>query len=368
MLFRSNSFTVTVKSGKHNGFVVSNPESVAVENAIGIYTEEQLQEIIDEPTRSYILANNIDLSSSFRAIGVVTKYFSGTFNGNGKIINFGDHSIEIIQENPLGTTSYIGLFSNIEGGEVKNLILKGKIQADISTGIAENNSVNIGAVAGENNNGIIKNVASSVELSITTKGKIYTKLGGIAGYNRSTSAAKGIINCYSTGNVSITSTEQLAIVSAGGLVGENPGNISYSFSSNNVTNVATEQVYTIQQNAGGISGSAVSSAKIENCAVVDSVISTNSTSASMGRITSGTYGTYTDNYVSSAVKMYDADGLKNPPPSNANNNNGAVFTDTTQAGWNGSGTPNWTINFPGTANEASPWVWGDNQPALWFED
>ena len=158
------------------------------------------------PDRYYELQNDIDLSDylanssiGWQPIGYDgLNYFSGKFNGNG-------HNVSGLWINRL--VSYVGLFGNSNGGEIKNI----GVSIDNGKGGVRGSNY-VGGLAGYN--------AGTVSNSYATGSVTGTNcIGGLAGYNgnSATAAVNIIINSYATGSVtgSVTGSER----GVGGLAG-----------------------------------------------------------------------------------------------------------------------------------------------------
>ena len=186
-----------------------------------IIDEYGLQGIGTHLDKSFVLNNDIDASktinwnagSGFTPIGNEVYRFSGSFNGQGKIIKH-----LFINS----TNKFIGLFGgNI--GEIKNVGLDN---------INVSGTSFIGGLVGYNQ-GSITNSFSRGKVSISNNSQMYTFIGGLVGSNDGS-----IDNSYSNSTVS-----GLQIV--GGLTGDNSGSISNSYSSGRVSG---------SSDVGGLSG------------------------------------------------------------------------------------------------------------------
>jgi hypothetical protein len=178
---------------------------------------------------NYTLANNIDLTSTFKnaadiwgtntltntglgfvPIGNGSQAFSGNFAGNGYTING-------LYEN-LGISSYGGLFGSANGGTVNNLAL---------TNVTISGKDSIGALIGS---------ASNVTLSnITTSGSVTGRafVGGVVGYFNGGSATQIVSSETVLGEV-VGGSEPTYI---GGLLGNADTALSYSYFSGSVSRV-----------------------------------------------------------------------------------------------------------------------------------
>ena len=139
--------------------------------------------------KTFILTSDIDLTtlSSVNSVGSMSYPFSGTFDGNGKVV------IVNISE-----TDYSGLFGYVgSDGSVRSLTVKGSVGGNRY----------VGGIAGYNA-GTISDCENKAEIV----GNTYA--GGIVGSN-----SGAVENCYN--GSSVTGTEYV-----GGIVGDNTGVIS----------------------------------------------------------------------------------------------------------------------------------------------
>jgi hypothetical protein len=188
-----------------------------------------------------------------------------------------------------------------------------------------------------------------------------TYSGGIAGSN------PGLIeNCYSTGNISATSSRPndfgspALITYAGGITGNNTGTINKCWTSGAIS--ATVPTATdMGAAAGGIVGAGTAS----NCVALTTSVtaSTNGYTAYAGRV-SGTNSTGT-NYVNSTMVVQTI-VAGTTATGTLNGLTFAAGSAGTQSWWT---TPGWTINAAGTGSDSSPWEWNTatSRPKLWFE-
>ena len=205
-------------------------------------------------TAYYVQTTDIDLAeagyTNWTPIGINTPasaQFTGTYNGNGKIIS----NLSINSD----TIKYAGLFGYVgSGGTLENITLE---NVSINSSI---DSARVGGLTGQNCGGTIKN--SCVSGSITATG-VSARTGGLIGdsflggtvENSSSSCAvtggEGVINTigglvgrqqggsirnsYSTGNVTGT-------YYVGGLVGYllGSGTIEHGYSTGNVTGTPSD--------------------------------------------------------------------------------------------------------------------------------
>lgn len=233
-------------------------------NPYTIYTEQQLSHITFHPDKCFILQNDIQLSNNWTPIASADsqdKMFSGILDGNGhKISNLSIKS----------SNNFVGLFSYINGGTVKNLYVE-------ANNIEGKNDV--GIIAGENNGNILNCFVSGNVTSTRNN------VGGIVGTNNGT-----IKNCASAAFTIQSGTY------AGGIVGVNTGNIfncaSYSYS------------ILSDMNSGGISAANIGGT-IENCLSasmnIASLITVNSGKISANRLDGKTINNYSYDKINAIV-------------------------------------------------------------------
>mgnify|MGYP004566367503 CR=1 FL=1 len=184
-------------------------------------------------------AGTYTTATSWIAIGNSSKYFKGTFDGQGK-------TIKNLYIN--ATIANQGLFGYSNGGNFKNITLEG-------TNITSTNQC-VGAVLGDGIVTTISNCKNEGTLS-TTKYNI----GGIVGRLNNSST---IINCENRGTV--TGTGYTSTTYYFGCVGGIVGNTTYIGATNieNCKNYST--VYGKYRYIGGICGKATSNnGRINNC-------------------------------------------------------------------------------------------------------
>jgi filamentous hemagglutinin family protein len=214
-------------ASSHGWFMVDGMTRpfLSFEYSTTITNAHQLQLVAMNPSASYTLANNIDLSSDltgvvnkgqtyypglwsaagFAPIGDQNTFFQGTFDGAGHTI------ANLFINRP--TASFVGLFGAAYG-TVENIgLLGGSV-----TG-----AYDVGALVGYNLGTISQAYATG---TVTGAGLQSGAVGGLAGLNEGT-----IIDAYATGAVSAHSA-------AGGLVGENDrGSITRAYATGATTSI-----------------------------------------------------------------------------------------------------------------------------------
>ncbi|MCL1873768.1 MAG: dockerin type I domain-containing protein [Clostridiales bacterium] len=269
-LYSANKSDFVVIFANNAGGYGSNGEFLAPIDdpdlgAIKIYTAQDLDNVRNDLSGSYVLMNDLDLADfkggQWAPIGsnTSTDRFTGTFDGQGYLIK----NLTITG----GANQYVGLFGYAGNATIKNVGLEGS-NINISTtyggGICGyiisdtviNNCYNAGPVSSGRyaggicsyaNSGTISNCYSTGEV-LASSPSSYSWAGGICGFS-----SGSIVNCYNTGD--ITSYSSYAPISnaiiysyAGGICAEidgedtvisdchNTGNIyAYAFSSNEIS-------------------------------------------------------------------------------------------------------------------------------------
>jgi len=226
-----------VKAGSDCGWL----DKVVYAQIFILHTCEDLQNMKNNLSASYYLANDIDCSDTvnwnsgagFEPVGT----FTGTFDGQG-------HKITDLYINR-PSTDYAGLFGcTSSGSEIRNIGLenvvvtgneyvgglagqnRGTITNSSSTGSVTGNEARVGGLAGRNYGGTIENCYSTAGVNG------WQIVGGLVGSNRMPygGTMARILNSYSTG--SITGTWRV-----GGLAGQNywDGEIINSYSHSSVS-------------------------------------------------------------------------------------------------------------------------------------
>ena len=249
-------------------FLLSTDKPANAEGEIEIYTLEDLDDVRNDLTASYILMNDLDFSDDgdyeniankttwttgegWVPIGTYTTPFSGIFDGQEYTIS------NLLIDKP--TDIYdVGLFG-ANSGTIQNL---GVLDADVT---------------GHNN-------------PSPTPGEF---TGALVGYNLGT-----ISNCNSSGRVETDASH------AGGLVGYNrEGTISDSYSSATVYGTGSGSAVSI----GGLLGRNDYDALVENCYATGDVIGSGDSYTGGGLIGHNEGGTITGSYATGDVTGFDYD-------------------------------------------------------------
>ncbi len=159
---------------------------------IGIYNENDLNDIKNNLSGDYVLMNDITLTAPFEPVGNSSMPFNGTFEGRNRTI-----SNLVINK---GNTSNVGLFGNISSATIKNLTLKnveikGKNNVGGLIGLAYNTNVtnvsingniegtesNVGGIIGQFIPKDKKNIISNNNIDVVIKSMLSTS-GGLIGW------------------------------------------------------------------------------------------------------------------------------------------------------------------------------------------
>jgi hypothetical protein len=240
-------------------------------DAIFIYTAQDLYDVRDNLSGSYVLANDIDLADfnggEWVPIGDNStnsdiSRFTGVFDGQGHVVqNLGITGDEF---------GYVGLFGYTNNAEIKNVGLEGTY--------INVTDANAGGIAGRSYNSNISNCYNTGDISASASA------GGIAG----NSSSSDISNCYNTGDIS-------ASASAGGITGD-----SFYSSISNCYN--TGNIFA-SDHAGGIAGSAFGN--ISNCYNTGDISASASAPDYADALAGGIVGVNLSNSISNCYNMGD---------------------------------------------------------------
>ena len=235
---------------------------IPVTAATPISTAQELDNVRNNLSGDYILIADIDLSgyANWTPIGTVSTQFTGTFDGDGHVIE----NLTIYQPSSdvqglfgyVGNVSGVGTVQNlgIVGGSVEGKryvggvagLNNGTIANCYNTGTVTGNVTgtysHVGGVAGLNNGGTITNCYNTGSVTGNVTGNVtdtYSRVGGVAGYNNNNGT---IENCYNTGAVTgnVTGNVTGTYSHVGGVAGENNGGtITNCYNTGAVTGTGT---------------------------------------------------------------------------------------------------------------------------------
>lgn len=284
---------------------------------IEISNRAGLEAIASNLSGKYYLSADIDLSGAdWTPIGESTP-FSGVFDGQGHVIS----SLMITGEAVVGTTLSGGLFANILGGVICNVMLD---EIGIDLYITSDTTAYVGGICGNAAFGEIYNCISTGVIGVTSSS---TYLGGICGY------AVGCVLEKSYSNTSFFSTATTGTSSVAGICGGSySGEISICYSLGTVTShsfghtfmggicgIASATGITFSFNAGeldilssygafvgGIAG--INGDSTEECYNVGSIIVRNSFESYAGGLCGICSGKANNSYSSCSVTASSSDG------------------------------------------------------------
>ena len=225
-------------------------EAGAVITGTRIYTLNDLANVRNNLSGTYVLMNNIDCEGmALPTIGAdATKPFSGIFDGQGYTIsNFAASS-----------GAYIGLFG-YSTGTIMNLNVKDFSLAVDNASSAE--QVTIGGIVGYNAGKIQRCTSMGGTVTFKVSGA-HCRSGLITGYNAGT-----VENCCATGNVlcsSYASATNQYYMYVGGIAGVNNASILNCWVNASIQSVNTMSGYNYRW-AGAIAGLNNEGASVQNC-------------------------------------------------------------------------------------------------------
>jgi len=355
-----NNFSVTVICDGYNGSVTSSPLTLTVaEEPDGsntkpfrIYDETDLRLVgradSERPTwtlnNNYRLMRNITLmQGNWTPIGTNSIGFTGIFDGGNNTIS------DLTINSP--TSDYLGLFSYIDGGTVKNLGL-------INVSITSSNSKYVGGLVGHmvgHNSGTIQNCYATGSAT-----------GDCASGLIASCASGTVQNCYATGSVTGYTT-------ASGLIGSvNSSTIQNCYATGSVSLIIGVRYSSAGLTAGGLTNS-LSYGTIQNCVTLSTTITRMDNSyldlLDIGRVAGhNNSGTLSNNYAYNAMQAIG--GFTFAGANVHDDLGGEDFPGWTGVGW----TTFHSSKAAATAAveldpEAWPWWWdGSGNPKLWFEE
>lgn len=184
----------------------------------GIYTADDLDAVRNDLSGKYILMDNIDLSDwgDWKPLGAASfnsftsGQFTGVFDGNGYSILNMTITDDTTTRNYKGNYWYAGLFSVIDGAEIKNITkITGTIYCESSP------CLYAGGIVGWLQSGTIHDCTSYVDITykngepgdgvVSTASGIGFAGGGIAGHIHKSSSSETnvlIYNCANFGDIS----------------------------------------------------------------------------------------------------------------------------------------------------------------------
>jgi hypothetical protein len=288
-------------------------------NAIKIYTAQQLSDIRNDLSGSYVLMNDIDLSgfnggewipigssspddyTGRRDVQVQVNGFAGTFDGQGHVIRnlritgsaytyaglFGfafdatikntgmvDTKIDVRSDESVRAGGIVGCYSSESKLTVENCYNTGSVSASSSFSSPYDYAAVAGGILGSSQSRLtVENCYNTGAVS-SYSSLSSTAAGGIVGYSDSLLTVK---NSYNAGAVSSSSSSTPHYVAAGGIVGR-----SYELkieSCYNTGDVSSYSPLTASDSAGGIVGYSSSSSGPPSTLVIKDSYNTGDISA-----------------------------------------------------------------------------------------
>ena len=251
-----------------------------------ICTQEQLEKINDDITKHYKLGSSIDLSGG--SWSPIASGFSGSLDGDGySISNFSISGSAASRAFFKGTAS---------GSMIRNL---GLWNAELTFSSSGTSNI-YGAILVGRHSGLISNCYSTGSVSVTTSNAASTPYGGgLVGDNDN-----GTINSsYSTASVSSTG---VSLSIAGGLVGNNgDGTISNSYAVGSVMTSCTRMTGSASNETGGLAGANGNGGTVNNSYATGSLSALSSTSGVVIYRTSGLIGSVSSGATSFSNNYWD---------------------------------------------------------------
>ncbi len=186
-----------------------------------IYTAEDLNNIRNNLSGSYILMNDIDLSvyENWEPIGTELSSFKGEIDGNNKSIK-GLYISNVVESTNRASA---GLLAFVSGATIKNLNV---IDADIEIQKQTDHFYSVGVVSGNSKYSVFENCKVSGNVIAEVNGTC--SVGGITGEITTDSA---INNCENTADIKANGKSELYV---GGIVGSASSHITLCHNAGNI--------------------------------------------------------------------------------------------------------------------------------------
>ena len=241
------------------------PVSVFADGDITVSTADELRRLSEAVAggesyegRTVVLAADIDLggkSAPWSPIGSSSATFKGIFDG-------GYHVVSGLY---IDSGSSIGLFGDVNGGEIRNLVVRGEVSG----------SSNAAGIVGKLTAGKVTNCGNEADVSGGTN------VGGVVG---SVNGACTVSGCYNSGAVSGTTGY------IGGVTGQHwrAGVVEDCYNAGTVSGPATV--------GGVVGGHKAASPEVKSCYNAGTVVDTAGNSNNIDAIVGASRGTNTDCY------------------------------------------------------------------------
>lgn len=234
----------------------------------GIFAEEHLQLIEENPDGLYMLMEDIELSGDFTPLCSSGSPFTGVLEGNGHTIS----GMNITRTDKSGADQFLGLFSCINGARIANLAVQGSITLNVAWFSYDiTKDACIGGIAGYATGEVyIENCIADVPVTVDIENRLPYDVhgfGGIVGSYNATGSALHISYCYNMKDIS-------AMYAPGGII----GSIEVNNSVIDIFACYNEGDITATLYSGGIAGDihckgGTSELKIHSCANTGTITS-----------------------------------------------------------------------------------------------
>ena len=226
------------------------------------------------------LDSDIDFSGKeFVPIGNASKYFLGTFDGQGHTIS----NLTITS-----SSQYIGLFGYSEGLTIKNIVMDSSCSVVSSSKSRQDGYIGgiIGYCDPSKNLCIIENTVNmgNITFNRSTENNTNAFIGGIAGRLYSSSRDITVKNCANYGYVAHIGSNGPTYI--GGIIGHSQGASVTPVSVLNCLNygsLTNNNIESSSKRIGGIAGHTINT-KIENCVSAGKIISNTPSESFIGGI------------------------------------------------------------------------------------
>ena len=188
-------------------------------DAIKIYTAEDLDNVRNDLSSSYVLMNDIDLADfsggqwvpiGDNSTGNDSSRFTGSFDGQGHVIR----NLTITGD----TLQYAGLFGYVNGAILENMGLE-----ETYINVYSSSSYAVGICGCTTGSGTISNCYNAGDISATSSASSSPSSSQAGGICSNNNGSVIISNSYNTGDISATSSSSSSFSYAGGIYGYSVG-------------------------------------------------------------------------------------------------------------------------------------------------
>ena len=282
----------------------------AATSGTAISTADDLKKMENNPSGSYYLKNDIEVTGNIQLFKDRKNPFKGTLDGNSHKITYKYTAARYVADvalfgntegatfknlsisvdiNMTGGGNAAGLVENSKNGKFENIKTSGSIKIK-NRGTEDDDCCNaVGIVAYESASGTIKNCANSIDIELTHKGQSAPTASGIAGI-----VGKGsVTKCTNKGKIALTHTPDKdwgsSECEAAGIVGAYYGTKAISGCKNSgkisITGTKATEAYGFAPKAAGIA--VISDANIVSCSNTATISINNNASGNRGAEAAG---------------------------------------------------------------------------------